>query len=128
MSYKIGDYLKVKIKNGKPTVETTDVSYETLIIIGIKRGDEYSIDEALCYIPPESKLDRFRFIRDSDIKNFGVNKKYLGDAYTLISSGYIAKKIEGTNTSRCTKCCEPLPYVNDSDAICWQCRTYPYRK
>lgn len=134
MGYKIGDYLTVMLRHGKPTmVQDDQMSTETLIVIGLKPGSEHFVEEAICYVPPDSNCQTPHKVGTKELKEYGINSKYLGDSFISIMPGHVKKARNSISSAFCGRCCEPMPYVETKNGthggpiLCWQCRNDPYR-
>ena len=134
MGYKIGDYLTVMFRYGKPTmVQDDQMSTETLIVIGLKPGSEHFVEEAICYVPPDSICQTPHKVGTKELKEYGINSKYLGDSFISIMPGHVKKARNSISSAFCGRCCEPMPYVETKNGthggpiLCWQCRNDPYR-
>ena len=122
-----GDQVICKIKDDRITTSFGAFDFDYVFdIIG------YCDYDYIIYVPPTViVLDSFHLGR-SNIKNYEVDKRYIGSSICILKDSYIARvfnKMDGMACISCKTFAKMVePNMPDKTFICWSCRSYPFYK
>lgn len=124
---KPGDRIVCRLKENA-IVNPYNSDYDELKSFDIIASDNLGY---LLYVPP------YTFIKGSVradslfLKQYKLDKKYLGDLMVYIGEGFVYKIKSRLDGCMCVKCkdfyYQASPNQENGTLICWSCRSDPYR-